>query len=136
MKKRILIVDDEPDFTHLLKLTLETIGYYEVREENDSTCASSAALEFDPDLVVLDIMMPDLDGSEVASRFKADPVLRDLPVIFLTALVSADEAPDGTCNRGGQTFLPKDIPIEKLIGCIESKLAAVRSNRPRLATPG
>ena len=122
MNKRILIVDDEPDFTNLLRLTLESHGYYEVREENDAEAARAAAREFDPDLVVLDIMMPELDGSEVAAALKQDPMTRDVPVIFLTALVSKEDAPTGTCSSGGQTFLPKNIRIEKLIACIDDKI--------------
>jgi CheY-like chemotaxis protein len=123
MKKRILVVDDEPEFTNLLKLTLESQGYYEVREENDAENVRASAREFDPDLVVLDIMMPELDGSEVAAALKADPVTRDVPVIFLTALVSQEDAPMGACSSGGQTFLPKNIRVEKLIGCIEDKIS-------------
>ena len=122
MKKRILVVDDEPDFTNMLRLTLESHGYYEVREENDAEAARAAAREFDPDLVVLDIMMPQLDGSEVAAALKEDPMTREVPVIFLTALVSREDAPMGTCSSGGQTFLPKNIRIEKLIACIEDKI--------------
>jgi CheY-like chemotaxis protein len=86
----------------------------------------SAAREFDPDLVVLDIMMPELDGSEVAARFRLDPFLRDVPVIFMTALVMAQEAPTGSCRSGGHTFLPKHIPVERLIDCIEDKLGERR----------
>ena len=122
MKKRILVVDDEPSFTHLLKHTLEAEGYYEVAEENDASRAAGTARAFDPDLVVLDIMMPDLDGTEVAERMKADRVLRDVPVIFMTALVTDDDAPEGACSSGGQTFLPKGVRVERLIDCIEEKL--------------
>ena len=123
MKKRILVVDDEPEFTSLLKMSLESHGYYEVREENDAGRARAAAREFDPDLVVLDIMMPEMDGSEVAAALKEDRVTRDVPVIFLTALVSQQDAPLGSCSSGGQTFLPKDIRVEKLIRCIEDKIS-------------
>ena len=123
MKKRILVVDDEPEFTNLLKLSLESHGYYEVREENDAEHARSAAREFDPDVVVLDIMMPDMEGNEVAAALKADPVTRDVPVIFLTALVSQADAPLGACSSGGHTFLPKDIRVDKLIRCIEDKIS-------------
>ena len=122
MKKRILVVDDEPEFTNLLKLSLESHGYYEVREENDAEGVRAAAREFDPDLVVLDIMMPKLEGNEVAAALKEDPMTRDVPVIFLTALVSQEDAPQGTCSSGGHTFLPKDIRLEKLIRCIEDKI--------------
>ena len=112
-----------PWFTNLLRLSLESHGYYEVREENDAENARAAAREFGPDVVLLDIMMPAMEGSEVAAALKQDPVTRDVPVIFLTALVSRDDAPTGSCSSGGHTFLPKDIRLEKLIRCIEDKTA-------------
>ena len=125
MKKRILVVDDEPEFTNLLKLGLETHGYYEVLEENDADNVRAAARTFDPDLVLLDIMMPEQDGSEVAAALKADPVTRGVPIIFLTALVSdEDTRTGGTCNSGGNTFLPKHIRLERLMHCIEEKIHA------------
>jgi CheY-like chemotaxis protein len=68
-------------------------------------------------------MMPAMEGSEVAAALKQDPLTRDVPVIFLTALVSRDDAPLGSCSSGGHTFLPKDIRLEKLIRCIEDKIA-------------
>lgn len=122
MKKRILVVDDEPEFTNLLKLSLESHGYYEVREENDAEGVRAAAREFDPDLVLLDIMMPRLEGNEVAAGLRADSVTRDVPIIFLTALVSQDDAPQGTCSSGGHTFLPKDIRLDRLMRCIEEMI--------------
>jgi CheY-like chemotaxis protein len=124
MKKRILVIDDEPDFTYMLKLSLESMGYYRVGVENEATRALRTAREFAPDLIVLDIMMPGLDGSEVAARIRTDPYLRDVPVLFMTALVSHREARGGSCSSGGQTFLPKTLGTGKLIECIEEKLAA------------
>jgi DNA-binding response OmpR family regulator len=124
MKKRILVVDDERWFTNLLGYSLETQGYYRVRQENDATHAIQAAREFGPDLVLLDVMMPHLDGSEVAARLKHDRLLRDVPVLFLTALVTEAEAGEGLCTQGGHTFLPKSVSIETLIECIEAKLHA------------
>ena len=123
MKKRILVVDDEPDFTNLVKLSLEAHGYYEVQEENDAGNVRAAARSFDPDLVLLDIMMPDQDGSEVAAALKADPVTRGVPIIFLTALVSEEDAPEGAaCDSGGNTFLPKHIRLDRLMHCIDEKI--------------
>ena len=124
MKKRILVVDDEPEFTNLLKLSLEAHGYYEVQEENDADNVRAAVRSFDPDLVLLDIMMPEQDGSEVAAALKADPLTRGVPIIFLTALVSAEDAPrgGGACDSGGNTFLPKHIRLDKLMHCIDEKI--------------
>jgi CheY-like chemotaxis protein len=129
MKKRILVVDDEPEFTNVLKLSLEAHGYYEVMEENDADHVRAAAREFDPDLVLLDIMMPEQDGSEVAAALKADPVTRAVPIIFLTALVSSEDATKGgaACNSGGNTFLPKHIRLDKLMRCIDEKLTQTQA---------
>jgi CheY-like chemotaxis protein len=124
MKKRIFVIDDERDFTFMLKLSLETMGYYRVGVENDPSRALRAARAFDPDLIVLDVMMPGMDGTEVASQVRADPVLRDIPVLFMTALVSGADAPNGSCRSGGQTFIPKTIGTGRLIECIEEALEA------------
>ncbi len=118
MKKRILIVDDEPGFSSMLRLTLETQGYYEVQTENSASAARQTARFFDPDLIILDIMMPELDGAELAAAMKEDRLLREVPILFMTALVSGNEC--GT--RGGQTYLSKNVPVDRLIECIEEKL--------------
>ena len=74
-KVRILIVDNDRDTTHLVKVLLERTGYYLVSEENDATKAHQSALNFRPDLILLDIVMPETDGGEVAARIQADPEL-------------------------------------------------------------
>jgi CheY-like chemotaxis protein len=102
MKRRIFVIDDEPDFTGMLKLSLESMGYYHVGEENNARDALASARLFDPDLILLDIMMPDLDGSEVASRVRGDPVLRDVPIVFLNR--------PGRRRRGPRRPLPKRRP--------------------------
>jgi CheY-like chemotaxis protein len=121
-KKRILIVDDESGFTHLLKLTLEKAGDYTVMEENDGTRARDVARSFLPDLILLDIVMPKIDGGDVASQIKADPVLKNTRIVFLTAIVSKKEAGSGGLI-GGFPFLAKPVTLEGLIQCIEDNLA-------------
>jgi CheY-like chemotaxis protein len=124
MKKRILLVDDEPGVTMVFKHRLEQEGYYEVQEANETSNILDVAREFLPDLIVLDIMMPELDGTEVAEQLRDDPAFMATPIIFLTALVSR-----GDCSvSGGQTFLPKDVALEKLIACIEEKLRLRRAD--------
>ena len=93
--KRILVVDDEPGVTRSLKLNLEAGGEYEVFTENHSNKALAAARACRPDLVLLDVMMPGMDGADVAERMHDDPVLRRTPVVFLTALVSNKETEAG-----------------------------------------
>ena len=122
MKKRILVVDDERWFTNLLEYSLEHEGHYDVRQHNDPVRALQAMRDYGPDLVILDIMMPHIDGSELAARMKFDPMLADVPVIFMTALVTDEDAPDGLVKRGGHTFLPKDVSVSRLLECIEEKL--------------
>ena len=90
MKKRILVVDDEPEITFMVKLNLEQTGRYEVRTENLGRRAIEAAREFRPDLILLDVMMPDMLGSEIAEQLQADPKLRAIKFVFLTAMVTKE----------------------------------------------
>jgi len=119
--RRILIVDNDPDTTHLVKVLLERTGHYLVLEENDATKAHQSARNFRPDLILLDIMMPETDGGEVAERIEADPELQNTPIIFLTALVTRAEANSGL-NIQGHPFLAKPVSIPELIDAIEEHL--------------
>ena len=132
MKTRILVIDDEPEFSSMLRANLELAGYYQVLEENDEMRALATAREFEPDLILLDVMMPNMEGSEVASMIRADRNLRDTPLLFLTALVSEADAPNGTYNSGGNTFMPKSLPIPELMDCIVETLKESRN----AVTPG
>ena len=118
-KKRILIVDDEASFARMVKLNLEKTGAYEVRVENKATYAVPAAREFKPDVILLDVIMPAMDGGDVANQIKRDRNLKGTPIIFLTATVSKREAGDVGFNSGGELFLAKPISVETLIHCIE-----------------
>jgi two-component system sensor histidine kinase/response regulator len=120
---RVLIVDNDRDTTHLVKVLLERTGHYLVLEENDATKAHQSALDFRPDLIVLDIVMPETDGGEVAARIEADPELKNTPIIFLTALVTRVEANSGL-NIQGHSFLAKPVSIPELINAIEEHLSA------------
>ena len=114
-RRRVLIVDDEPDFTFMMGLTLEQTGQYEVRQENDPIQALDTAREFSPDLILLDVMMPDMDGGDVLNQLRADASGRNVPVIFLTALVGGDEAPGKGLPSGGHSFLPKPVNLPVLL---------------------
>lgn len=120
-KKRVFIVDDESGLTRLLKLTLEGSGRFIVREENDGTKAWLAAREFEPDIIFLDVVMPKIDGGDVAQQIRSDPSLAHVPIIFLTAIVSAKE---GGQKIGGFPFLAKPVSLETIVRCIEEHLGA------------
>ena len=122
-KKKIMIVDDESAFTRVTKLMLEKTGAFEVLEENKASHALVAAREFKPDLILLDIVMPDMDGGDVAARIQSDPELKKVPVVFLTALVSGKEARGGPVMRAGYRFLGKLTSGADLIRCIEENVA-------------
>jgi CheY-like chemotaxis protein len=123
-KRRVLIVDDEPDSTHLVKILLEKTGNYIVLEENDADQAHQTARNFRPDAILLDIMMPKTDGGEVAAHIEADPELRNTPIIFLTALVTELETKAGLRIEGHRS-LSKPINIPQLIDQIEESLPRI-----------
>ncbi|MGE5307882.1 MAG: response regulator [Deltaproteobacteria bacterium] len=120
-KKKILFVDDEVDFLKMVKLNLEATGAYEVRTESKGLNALTAVRQFRPDVIFLDVVMPDLDGGEVLEQLKVEPELKNIPVVFLTAIVTEKEV----SNHGqiaGRSFIAKPISTAKLIDCITSTL--------------
>jgi CheY-like chemotaxis protein len=122
-RRRILIVDNDPDTTHLVRVLLERTGHYLVLEENEATKAHQSARSFQPDLILLDIVMPETDGAEVVARIETEPELQNTPIIFLTALVTRAEAKAGV-QIDGHSFLAKPISIQELIEDIEENLTA------------
>lgn len=119
MKKKVLLVDDEKSFTSLLKMNLEQTGRYEVRAENWAEDALSAAREFRPDIMLLDIIMPRMPGGNVVAQFSSDPELKDLPIVFLTAAIqrSTVAAHDGIiCDH---PCLAKPASVNEIIEMIE-----------------
>jgi CheY-like chemotaxis protein len=122
-KPCILMIDDSRDFTRTAKLGLERTGRYSVSEENEPARAHQTAQRVKPDLVLLDIVMPETDGGEVAARIESDPTLHRTPVVFLTALVTKAEARSGL-EIQGHPFLAKPISIPELVAGIERYLPA------------
>lgn len=118
-KKRILLVDDEAIITRTLKLYLEGTGRYEVRAVNEGAAAVPTAREFRPDLILLDVVMPGVDGGDVAAEIKADAALKDTPIVFLTALVKKKEVNASGGDIGGHPFIAKPLEPEKIVEVIE-----------------
>lgn len=121
--KRVLVVDDERATTTLLKSRLEKAGTYEVRTENSGEAGLRAAREFKPDLILLDVMMPDLDGDEVAGQLRQDPNTSGIPIVFLTAIVTQEDVGEGDGIIGGNRFLAKPVDPEKVIDCVDEILS-------------
>lgn len=123
MARKVLIVDDEAGFTKLLKLNLEKSGEFEVRIENNSMKALASAREFQPDVVLLDVVMPGLDGGDVAAQIQADPALSGTPIVMLTALVSPGEtSSDAVAQCGTLVVLPKPVNLEKLTATLREAI--------------
>lgn len=121
-KKKILIVDDEETYARMMKLVLEQTGLYEVEYESKALNAVAKARAFNPDMVLLDVVMPDLDGGDVATRIHAVPQLKDVPIVFLTALVGEKESRKGPVARAGALFLGKLASDADLFKCIEKNI--------------
>ncbi len=120
-KPCILIVDNNGDFTRSAKLALEKTGRYSVFEENDATKAHQTARNLKPDLILLDVAMPETDGGEVAARIQSDPTLHGTQIVFLTALVTEAETRSGLRIQGHPS-LAKPISFPDLIAGIEANL--------------
>ena len=120
MGKKILIVDDEPVTVKMLEPRLKAEGYEVLTaysgEEGLEQCRLS-----NPDAVILDIMMPDMGGNEVAAHMQEDSNLKHIPIIFLTAVIKPKEVPKDR-KIGGHYFLSKAFKMEELLGILKKIL--------------
>ncbi|PIQ83463.1 MAG: response regulator [Candidatus Omnitrophica bacterium CG11_big_fil_rev_8_21_14_0_20_63_9] len=116
-KRRILLIDDEEIFTQLLKANLEATGRYTVQVENQGSLGLAAARAFAPDLILLDVVMPDIDGTQLAMALQADPKLQGMSIVYLTAVASS-RSPQASALRG-QTVLAKPVATEEVLACLE-----------------
>lgn len=121
-KTKVLVVDDEKDMTLMVRLNLEKLGQYEVREENVGAAALRAAREFKPHVILLDVMMPGMDGGDVLSQLKDDTNLSKVPVVFITATVLKEEVRSKGGTIGGHPFIPKPFKVRTLVETIEGVL--------------
>jgi CheY-like chemotaxis protein len=101
-------------------MNLERSGAFEVRIENDSTKAVAAAREFSPDAILLDVVMPGMDGGDVQAQLQANPLLARIPVVMLTALVDSTELSEGAVAQAGtQMVLPKPVNLPLLLRVLD-----------------
>jgi two-component system alkaline phosphatase synthesis response regulator PhoP len=120
-KRRILIVDDEDDIREVAQVSLELVGQYEVMTAGSGRDGVQRARTEQPDAILLDVMMPDLDGPGTLAELRADPATRDIPVVFLTAKTQqADRA--RLAELGAAGILVKPFDPMKLPGEIAATL--------------
>ena len=120
-KKKILIVDDDEILAKLLKTVLERSEHYEAQYVTEALKALAAIKGFGPDLVILDVEMPDARGEDILKIIESDPVFGKTPVIFLTGTVSSEQSRMGLMIVD-RPAMCKPIHMEELIACIEKNI--------------
>ena len=121
-KRKILLIDDESDTLLVLEKQL-TIAGYNVLTADCGKSGLSMALSQHPDLIVLDVQMPDIDGGEVDHMLKENPATRDIPVVFLTCLLSTSESNKKNHRCGEKIMLAKTSETRELLAVIADILS-------------
>jgi CheY-like chemotaxis protein len=121
-KKKILVIDDEEDICYFSKSVLEKTGKFEVWSSTDPQAGINLAKSGKPDLIVLDINMPIIDGGGVAQTLAEYDATKNIPIIFLTALLKKTEIEEGVSKIAGHFFLAKPVTPKELIDKIDSIL--------------
>jgi len=117
-KKRVLIVDDEHDLAWMLKLNLERATLYDVVTETNPLAAVETARAFVPDIVLLDLIMPQRRGGELAAQIEAALPPRSVTIIFLTAALPTPSTDAAPRRMAGYQFLAKPIATAQLLACL------------------
>ena len=113
-KRKVLIVDDDEELVELIKDVLEQDGRFEVRSANNGFEAGMLVKEYRPDLIVLDIMLPDINGKEVCQRVRMDKTMDTVKIICISGMVEQEKAAELKV-AGADDFLHKPFEIEKLV---------------------
>lgn len=113
-KRKVLIVDDDVELVELMVDVFERDGRFDVRSANNGFDAGMLVKEFRPDLVVLDVMLPDINGKEVCHRVRSDSNLEAVKIICISGMVEQDKIAELRV-AGADDFLNKPFPIEKLL---------------------
>jgi len=117
---KIMVVDDDEDFTNLYKTALRAAGY-DATAVNQSTAAIEMAYLIKPDIFVIDLMMPDIDGFQLCRMLKADPLFKSTPIIIITALTDLDSKLVAM-GAGANDYLTKPFQIDELKSRINTLL--------------
>lgn len=123
-KKKILIIDDEENFCKLVKKNVEQTGEYDVFTATGGQEGLDLVKDLKPDIVLLDLIMPEMDGADVAEQIRDDANIKDTPIVFLTAIVNEAEAEaDSEANFAkGYAVLSKTVTPKELMKCIAENI--------------
>src|SRR5881296_1927293 len=113
-KRKVLLVDDDPDLVELMTKVLEEDGRFEVRVAGNGFDAGMMVKEYRPDLIVLDVMLPDINGKEVCHRVRSDPSLEEVRILCISGMIEEDKIQELKLS-GADDFLHKPFDIEELI---------------------
>lgn len=113
-KRKVLIVDDDEELVELLVDVFDRDGRFDIKTANNGFDAGMLVKEFRPDLVVLDVMLPDINGKEVCQRVRSDSSLDEVQIICISGMVEADKVADLKLS-GANAFIQKPFAVEKLI---------------------
>src|SRR5436305_7740261 len=113
-KRKVLVVDDDPDIVEIITKSLDEDGRFEVRMANNGFDAGMMVKEYRPDMIVLDVMLPDINGKEVCHRVRADPALEDVRILCISGMIEDDKVQELKL-AGADDFLPKPFDVDVLI---------------------
>jgi two-component system, OmpR family, response regulator RpaA len=113
-KRKALVVDDDVELVELIRDVLEADGRFEVRVANNGFDAGMMVKEYKPDILVLDVMLPDINGKEVCQRVRTDSTLDDVRIICISGMVEQDKI-DDLKKSGADDFMQKPFEIEALV---------------------
>ena len=129
-KKKVLIIDDEEAFTFFVKKNLGEKGEYEVAVATEGETGIELAKRFRADVILLDIIMPGMSGPDIAEVLLDDPLTKQIPLIFLTAVVTNEEIGIKSMKKiGRRNFIAKPVSIERLSACIEDVVLESKGER-------
>jgi len=113
-KRKVLVVDDDPELVELITDVLDKDGRFEVRSVNNGFDAGMMVKEYHPDLIVLDVMLPDINGKEVCQRVRSDSTMDDVKIICISGMVEQDKIEDLRL-AGANDFLQKPFEVDQLV---------------------
>jgi CheY-like chemotaxis protein len=126
----LLLVDDNPDLLTMLTLALHTLGNYTILRATDGVSGLEQAVSAHPDCIVIDILMPGLDGYQLVRALRGDPETADIPLVILTA-VAHDQGQFAGLAAGADQYLTKPTAPQSLVAAIQRAMALDQAERDR-----